>query len=85
MSKNLFFINDTPTEVRTLLKVISWERLLKECLKRGFPEPTNSNKFCVIVSKGRLELCYFYFKHPTCIMNLDPLELPHKGWRVYIG
>jgi len=85
MSKLLYFINDTPKEIRTLLKVLSRERLVRECTKRGYPEPTNANKFCVIVSKGRRELCYFYFKHPTCIMELDPMELPQYGWRVYVG
>mgnify|MGYP003113648665 CR=1 FL=1 len=85
MSKRLYFINDKPEEVRTLVRLLTWDRIVRECLKRGLREPTNANNFCIIVSKGRLELCYKYFKRPTIIMNLSPNELPHKGWRVYVG
>lgn len=85
MSKRLFFINDTPSEIQTLFRVISCNRILKECQAKGLPKPTNLNKFCIIVTKGRLELCYHYFKRPTTIMNLDISELPQKGWRLYIS
>jgi len=85
MSKRLFFINDNPSEIQTLFRVISRSRILRECENKGLPEPTNLNKFCIIVTKGRLELCYHYYKRPTAIMNLDISELPHRGWRLYIS
>lgn len=85
MSKKLFFINDTPSEIQTLLRVISRSRILRECQAKGLPEPTNLNKFCVIVTKGSIRLCYHYFKNPTTVLDLDVSELPHKGWRLYVS
>jgi len=84
MTKMIIFINEEPSEMRKLLKRISRFRLEDECNKRGLPFPTNTNKFSVLVSRGRLDLCYQYFDKSSTIMNLDPLELPHIGWRLYI-
>lgn len=85
MSKRLYFINDSPNEIRLLLKNLSRSRLLRETERRGYPEPTDINKFCIVVSKGRIELCYKYFKGVSVLMDLDAFELPQKGWRLYVG
>lgn len=85
MSKFLFYINQDPKEIQKLLSHISSERLSKACAKRGLPIPTNANKFIISVSKKGLYLCYFYFQRPTNVIELSPMELPHRGWKLYIN
>ena len=84
MSKKVYVVNEHPVYIRETIKRVSKNRILKNCSIKGYPAPTNANKFLIVISVKGYKLCYRYYKNPTEIMDLDPLELPMKGWKVYV-
>ena len=85
MSTRIFFINEDPAQVQTLLRAIHPYRIQEACAQKGLPPATNLNNFSVVITKGRMDLCYRYIKGRTRIMELSTQELPHIGWRLYIS
>ena len=78
----MIFINDNPTDVQTVLKKITKRRLRKEFEYKGYPFPSDVNKYSIICGK-KANLCYNYGSKPTIILELLPMELPKSNWRLY--
>jgi len=81
----MFFINDNPSDIQKVLKKITKKRLRKEFEYKGYPFPSDLNKFSIIASNRKANLCYLYGSKPTIILELLPMELPVNNWRLLLG
>ena len=80
----MFFINDNPADIQITLKKITKKRLRKEFEYKGYPFPSDLNKFSIIASYRKANLCYLYGSKPTVILELLLMELPINNWRLYL-
>ena len=81
----MFFINDTPSDIQTVLKKITQKRLRKEFAYKGYPFPSDTNKYVIIASNNKANLCYNYGSKPTVIIELLAMELPTNNWKLYLS
>jgi len=79
----MYFINNTPTDIQKVLNKITQKRLRKELAAKGYPFPNNTNKYIIIASNNKANLCYYYGSKPTVILELLLMELPTDNWRLY--
>ena len=80
----MFFINDNPSDIQKVLTKITQKRLRKEFSYKGYPFPSDVNKYSIIASNKKANLCYRYGSKPTIILELLPKELPINNWRLFV-
>ncbi len=80
----MYFINTTQSNIQAVLKKITQKRLNRAFMDKGYPFPTDANKYVIITDKNKANLCYYYGSKPTVILELLPRELPVNNWRLYL-
>ena len=79
----MYFINNNPTDIQAVLKLITQKRLHRAIKNKGFPLPTDANKFILIVKNQKGYLYFKYGSKPTLILDLLPMELPKGNWVLF--
>tara|TARA_B100000809_G_scaffold226265_1_gene237783 strand:- start:262 stop:504 length:243 start_codon:yes stop_codon:yes gene_type:complete len=79
----MYFINNNPTDIQAVLNLITQKRLHRAIENKGFPPPTDTNKFILIVKNQKGYLYYKYGSKPTMILELLPVELPKGDWGLF--
>jgi len=80
----MFFINDNPVDIQKVLSKITQKRLQKEISIKGYPFPSDVNKYSIIASNKKANLCYTYGSKPTIILKLHSTEPPVDNWRLLV-
>lgn len=79
----MHFINDSPSDIHSVLKKLTQKRLRKEFAYKGYPFPSDTNKYVIIATSSKANLCYYYGSKPTIILELLSKELPKNNWKLF--